>query len=441
MSEPQVYPVTHEIRDVYRRSYRVGETDRDLLGRSRRWILVAGLAAMFAVSAGQYGFGVILPALGPGHDWPVPNATWLLPIWAAAQAVAVAVARIGRHAARAPMAGVLLGAMLCAGGLVALAHGRDFVTLALGYGLASGIGSGLVYGSCVRAVARWYPERATLVSALTGAFAYGAIPVLILLGVFATPSDAVLLLDIAAVVTLLVVGAAALVLRNPPPNWWPSEVDPRVWAVDKSVNRGLRDNWPALRRYAPAELLRCPAAWLMYAVVVCVSAGCLFDIGYLAVFANRANWGWWFAIAVAVLFAAASGAVRGPAGLACDRFGRRRVLFAAVVMGAVGQLSLLGAARYHWAGLFVVGGCLAGFGLGTAYALLPRVVNGFFGDESAMANFGVLYSAKGIGGVLGVGVVAIAGGQAGFVVAAVLAVACVALVPALHQPGRTLALP
>jgi hypothetical protein len=56
-----------------------------------------------------------------------------------------------------------------------------------------------------------------------------------------------------------------------------------------------------------------------------------------------------------------------------------------------------------------------------------------------MANFGILYSAKGIGGVLGVGVVAIGGGAAGFVAAAVLAVACVVLVPALHQPGRTLA--
>lgn len=426
-----------EVRDVYRRSYRLGETDRELLGRSRRWILAAGLAAMFAVSAGQYGFGIILPALGTGHSWPVPHATWLLPIWAAAQAIAVGFSRTGRRTT--PMLDVLIGAVLCAVGLLVLAHGRDFLTLALGYGVLSGVGSGLVYGSCLRAVSRWYPERATLASALTGAFAYGAIPVLILLGVFATPPDAVLLLDIAAVVVLVVVGAAALVLRNPPPNWWPGEVDPRVWAVDKSVNRSLRDNWPAIRRYAPAELVRCPAAWLMYAVVVCVSAGCLFDIGYLAVFANGAGWGWWFAIAVAVLFAASSGAVRGPAGLACDRFGRRRMLFAAVVVGAFGQLVLLGAARYHWAGLFVVGVVLAGFGLGTAYALLPRVVNGFFGDESAMANFGILYSAKGIGGVLGVGVVAIGGGAAGFVAATVLAVACVVLVPALHQPGRTLA--
>lgn len=432
MSQP------HEVRDVYRRSYRIGETDQDLLGRSRRWILAAGLAAMFAVSAGQYGFGVILPALGPGHGWPVAHAAWLLPIWVAAQAIAVGFARTGRRAS--PMINVLAGAVLCAAGLLTLAHAREFATLALGYGVLSGAGSGLVYGSCVRAVARWYPERATLVSALTGAFAYGAIPVLILLGVFATPPDAVLLLDVAAVVVFVVVGAAALVLRNPPPNWWPGEVDPRVWAVDKSVNRGLRDNWPAIRRYAPGELLHCPAAWLMYAVVVCVSAGCLFDIGYLAVFANGAGWGWWFAIADAVLFAAASGAVRGPAGRACDRFGRRRMLFAAVALGALGQVLLLGAAQYRWAGLFAAGVVLAGFGLGTAYALLPRVVNGFFGDESAMANFGVLYSAKGIGGVLGVGVVAVAGGQAGFVAAAVLALGCLVLVPALHQPGRTLAL-
>jgi MFS family permease len=435
-----MHPATQEIRDVYRRSYRVGETDRDLLGRSRRWILGAALAAMFAVSVGQYGFGVILPALGPGHDWPVPHATWLLPVWAAAQAIAVGFARIGRGAARAPMAGLLLGAMLCAAGLLVLAHGHDFVTLALGYGVGSGVGSGLVYGSCLRAVARWYPERITPASAVTGAFAYGAIPVLVLLGVFSARADAVLLLDIAAIAVLLVVGVAALVLRDPPSNWWPGEVDPRVWAVDKSVNRGLRHNAPAIRRYTPAELLRCPAAWLMYSAIVCVSAGCLFDIGYLAAFANRANWGWWFAIAVAVLFAAASGAVRGPAGRACDRFGRRRVLFAAVATGALGQLLLLGAARYHWAGVFVAGVGLAGIGLGTAYALLPRVVYGFFGDESTMNNFGVLYSAKGIGGVLGVGVAAVAGGPAGFVVAAVLAVACVVLVPLLRQPGRKQAL-
>ena len=66
------------------------------------------------------------------------------------------------------------------------------------------------------------------------------------------------------------------------------------------------------------------------------------------------------------------------------------------------------------------------------------MVNGFFGDESAMANFGILYSPR-ASGVLGVGVVAIGWRPAGFVAAAGLAMACVVLVPALHQPGRTLA--
>ncbi|HEX3782337.1 MAG TPA: MFS transporter [Pseudonocardiaceae bacterium] len=451
MVEPQLYPVAREVRDVYRRSYRIGESDRDLLGRSRRWILAAAWLAMFAVSAGQYGFGVILPALGVGHGWPVAHAVWLLPSWVACQALAVAVSRTGpdrvatagmaRRVVRTPTVSVLLGAVLAAGGLVALAYSRSFWQLALGYGVASGVGSGLVYGSCLRAVARWYPERATVLSAVTGAFGYGAIPVLVGIGVFAAPPDVVVLLDVTAVVVLVLVGLAAVVLRNPPPDWWPTALDPQVWAVDKSVNRGLRDNWPAIRRYTPSELLRCPAAWLMYAVVICVSAGCLFDIGYLAVFADRSGWGWPFAILVAVLFAAGSGMVRGPAGLACDRFGRRRVLFGAVAIGALGQLLLLVAARYGLPGAFVAGACLAGLGLGTGYALLPRVVAGFFGDKAALSNFGVLYSAKGIGGVLGVGVVAIADGSraylVGFVVAAALAVLCTALLPLLRQPGRT----
>ena len=57
MSSTTAPPKYREITDANGRVYRVGETDRDLLGRSRASMVWLPWIAMMAVSVFEYGYG------------------------------------------------------------------------------------------------------------------------------------------------------------------------------------------------------------------------------------------------------------------------------------------------------------------------------------------------------------------------------------------------
>ncbi|WP_199433610.1 MFS transporter [Qaidamihabitans albus] len=441
MSGPSVAPPVREIRDFYGRRYRVGETDRELLGRSRAWMLWAAWSAMLVASVGQYGYGALMPVLGASHGWTLAQSGWVLAVWILCQSGTVyPAARLRSRFGLAPAATMLAGAALCATGLVTLGGSSGFMVVLLNHGVLGGIGAGLIYGTCLGVVAKWYPERPARTAFVSGAFAYGAIPFVVLAGRFAGPGSLELFLGAAGAAVVVLVGAAALVLRDPPEFWWPAHVDPRAWALDKSVNPGLRGNRPAIRRYSAAEMLRCPASGLLYLAVTCAAAVILFDIAYLAVFVTGNGWGPGFGAAALAVLAAASGVTRTAEGWAGDRFGRRRVVRVALYGGGLAQVILLLAGEHGLAPLLLVGAGLAGAGAGACYGLLPGLVEGHFGERPGLPNFGVFYGAKAVGGLLGVALAGHVVGSEGyalaFVVAAALSLTGAGLVRLLRQPGR-----
>ncbi|RBM23807.1 MFS transporter [Prauserella sp. PE36] len=441
MSGVSFVPKVKEIRDFYGRRYRVGETDRDLLGRSRRWMLWAAWTAMLVASVGQYGFGALMPVLGTTHGWTLAQGGWVLAVWILCQSGTVyPAARLRSRLGLAPAATMLVGAALCAAGLVTLGGSTSFVVVLLNHGVLGGIGAGLVYGTCLGVVAKWYPERPARTAFVSGAFAYGSIPFVVLAGQFARPGSMEAFLGVAGLAVMLLVGAAALILRDPPRYWWPAHVDPRAWALDKSVNPGLRNNRPPIRRYSAAEMVRCPESGLLYLAVTCLAAVILFDIAYLAVFATASGWSAEFGAAALAVLAAASGATRTAEGWAGDRFGRRCVVRVALYAGGVAQLLLLFSGQQGNAPLLLLGAALAGGAAGACYGLLPGLVEGHFGEQPGLPNFGIFYGAKSVGGLIGVALAGYAVSSDGypvmFVVAAVLSLTGAGLVRFLRQPGR-----
>jgi MFS family permease len=71
---------------------------------------------------------------------------------------------------------------------------------------------------------------------------------------------------------------------------------------------------------------------------------------------------------------------------------------------------------------------------------LIGLVREYFGEESALQNFGILYSAKAVGAVLGIGLAAFVvtthGYVSAFAAAGVLSLAGAVLAGRLAQPGR-----
>jgi MFS family permease len=89
---------------------------------------------------------------------------------------------------------------------------------------------------------------------------------------------------------------------------------------------------------------------------------------------------------------------------------------------------------------FVACALLLGLGGGAFYAIFSNVVLEYFGDRSLLQNQAIVYSAKAVGGLVGVGGAAVVVGRLGyapvFAVAGVVGLAAAALVRLLRQPGR-----
>lgn len=431
-----------EVRDVYGRLYRVGESPEQLTGRSRAWMLALPWAAMAAVSVLQYGYGAAVPALREAHGWGLGAAFSVLAVWVVFQAgAAFPAAWLRRHRHVSPSAFMVTGGVLCLLGLVALASSGSLAVALVGYGVVGGTGAGLVYATCVTTVSSWYPEsRSRWIGAVSGAFAYGAVPFVVLFSLGMDGSDVRSILTATGVLVGAVVVGCGLLLRDPPECWWPAHIDPQQWALDRTLNPSLRENLPAVRQYSPGEAVRTPTLPVMYAILVSMAAVSLTGIAYLAVFVADAGFGpAVVAFAVGGL-AAVNGAGRTLAARVSDRLGRRRTLTAVLAIEALAQFGLVLASLSGSAAVLVTFALLAGLGGGAFYPLFGSLVLEYFGERSAMENQALVYSAKVFGGLVGIGMGALVitayGYEAAFTAAGCLGLVSVGLTRLLRKPGR-----
>jgi MFS family permease len=427
--------VTRDVRDVYGRRYRIGEDARELTGHSRRWQLWAAWACMVAISPLQYSFGTAALGLTSDRGWGAARTLWLLAVFVACQAlVAIPAAWAHRVRRATPTQLVVGGGLLAAIGLVTLAHVHSYAAVVIGYSLLGGTGAGLVYAACITTSARWFPDRRTAtIGFVTGGFAVGAVPSIFLL----TRMDQAIVFDLTALVAVLVVLIAGGLLKDPPRHWWPAEIDAQVWAIDRKLNRSIPHNAPAVRQYRPGEAMRTGALPLMWLLLAISTALSLLGIGFVVSYGVSADLGLTVAATAAGLLAAVNGLGRSFAGHLSDRFGRRRVLAAVLMIEGFAHVGLV-AVDAGWA--FVVCAMFAGLGGGAFYAIMANLVLEFFGENSLLQNQAILYSAKAVGGLVGIGVaasvIAAVGYRPLFLGAGLLGVLTALSVRLLKQPGR-----
>src|SRR6478736_1876300 len=74
-------PAYREVVDGNGRVYRVGETDRNILGRSRAWMVWLPWISMMAISSSEYAFTSAEDTLSEAHNWHGAHIFWLLGVW------------------------------------------------------------------------------------------------------------------------------------------------------------------------------------------------------------------------------------------------------------------------------------------------------------------------------------------------------------------------
>ncbi len=361
-----------------------------------RWSqLVFGVLCMVMIANLQYGWTLFVGPIDQKFHWGrtaiqvaftifVLTETWLVPI------EGYLVDRFG------PRAVVLAGGLLVGISWVMNAHASSLAVLYLAAAIG-GTGAGAVYGTAVGNSLKWFTDRRGLAAGLTAA-GFGA-------GSALTVAPIAHLIQASGYEAAfqgfgIGQGAAvmlfALFLRAPRPGEVPAI------AV---LLKGLRQS---PREYQPAEALRTPMFWVMYAMFVMVATGGLMAVAQLAPIAKD------FGVAkLPVTFAGITlpaltfalsldrvmnGVTRPFFGWVSDHWGRERTMFAAFLLEGIGILALLRFA--HAPGTFVVLSGLVFFAWGEIYSLFPATCADIYGRGRCTTIYGLLYTAKGTAALL-----------------------------------------
>src|ERR1700682_2938796 len=432
-----------EITDANNRVYRVGETDRELLGRSRAWMVWLPWAAMMAISVYEYGYGAAAKSLRDAHHWTMSETFWLLSIWAFFQAlVAFPAGKLREKDIVSARTAMLAGAVLSAIGFASIANSDSLVIAYLGFALGGGVGAGLVYATCINLVGKWYPERrGGKTGFVNGGFAYGAVPFIFIFSYALHPNTYVWVLDLVGVYMLVVITVCGMLFKDPPKNWWPADIDPVQWATSKNGAQSLKKNPPAVRQYTPMEAIKTgmlPLLWLSLGISAGVS---LFGISYMVPFAKDLGFGPLIAASSAGVLSVINGTGRTLTGYVSDRLGRKQTLLIVLLVSAVALVGLLYAGEAQNEIAFLFFAFLVGFGGGAFYPMFASLTPDYFGENNNASNYGLIYSSKLLGSVVGIGVgasVIEAWGYTGaYWIAAVSALVSAGIAVFLRQPGRS----
>jgi MFS transporter, OFA family, oxalate/formate antiporter len=399
------------------RVFRVGETPRDIMGFGRWVPIMAAWLAMCLAGLLEYTWGALNGSLSHVHHWGPGPVYWAFSFFVIFESfVQIGTGILRNRGILNVRWATVIGGVVC--GIVGyglLATSTSIWQAYLGYAVLGGIGSGMVYSSCINIVAKWYPEKkGWRTGFVNGGWAYGAVPFIFIIGAASSGGGATASMSAHTLKTYIIVQGlimtvgiclAGFFLKDPPKNWWPNEIDPLNW--QKHSTRDLRNNPPSLRHYHLGEMWRTPQAkWvgIQYALYI----GCsLFGVAYYYGFAQAMNLGTAAAVVGFAGFSLADGICRPVYGYISEFIGRRRTMIYAYSANVVFQLLALWFGELHNAPLFVICAVISGGLSGANFPMTAALVADYWGETNNAVNYGSIYAFKALGGSFAGGVAAL----------------------------------
>jgi MFS family permease len=427
--------------------YRIGETDRDILGRSRAWMVWLPWIAMMAVSSSEYAFTSAEDTLSEAHNWHGGHIFWLLGVWVMFQAaVAFPVGQMRESGKLSARAAMLLGAVGALLGYLSLAYAPHVLLAYLGFGLFGGGGAGFVYATCINMVGKWYPERkGGKTGFVNGGFAYGSVPFIFLFTSYMNLENYEGILLAVGIFLAGLVALCGFFFIDPPKNWWPPHVDPLKVNDDPKIRRALAKNPPAVRQYTPMEAIKTGILPLMWFVLLCTAGINIFGIAMQVPFGKEMGFAGGI-VALAMSFKAiVNGTGRGVIGWISDRVGRRDTLIIVCVVLGLAQFAVYFSGSIGSMPLFLLASMVSGFGGGAIFPLFAAMTADYFGENNNATNYGLVYSSKLVSGLVGSGLGAVVvdswGYGAAFGIAGAVGLASAVRPLLLRQPTLTASTP
>jgi OFA family oxalate/formate antiporter-like MFS transporter len=352
-----------------------------------RWFqLVASLIAMVMIANLQYAWTLFVKPMQEATGWKLSDIQWAFTLFILFQtwvqpAQGFLIDRLGPRLFTA-VAGVLCGVGWAGLGV---AH-----TLPMVYGLyvLAGVGAALVYGGCMGSALKWFTkERGFAAGLIAAGFGGGTalfIPAIAWIIRHRGYATAFIWTGILQGVVILIV---AQFLRHPP-------------ASTRKTSSVVEQ-----REFTTMEMLRTPQFYAIYAAFVMMATGGLLVTANAGPIAQ--SWGIPAgSLALATSSSAlANGASRLGWGWLSDRVGRELTMGVAFTLQAICLLLVLTIGRLSGS-LFTLTLVLTFLTWGETFSLFPSILGDYYGATNATANYGVLYSAKGVASIIAGGIAA-----------------------------------
>jgi OFA family oxalate/formate antiporter-like MFS transporter len=285
----------------------------------------------------------------------------------------------------------LAGGLLVSIGFYLCSYTTSLTYLFLCFGVIGGLGNGFGYATPIPVMAKWFPDKRGLAVGLAvggygaGSAIFGPLSQLKWIPSYGLPATFRILGAIFFVMTMI----GAFLLKNPPPGYQPA--GSTAAAASQSV---------ISREYTPRDILRTVNFYLMWIGFALGCSAGLMVISQLVPFARSVGIDA-AALSTMTLVVGAFGNASGRilSGWMSDKLGRVNVL-----------RTMIGISMVAMPVLYVVGG-----NIGLLYLLVFIVywcygaqlsVNGvaasdFWGTKNAGINYGILFSAWGVAGIIG----------------------------------------
>ena len=280
-----------------------------------------------------------------------------------------------------------LGGLLVGVGMGLISTTNSYSAWLLGFGVLIGVGIGFGYSSATPPALKWFPPAKTGLVAGIVVAGFGLAPL------YLAPTSQFLLTHFGLQKSMLVFGLAftaiiillAQMLKNPPAGF--SAAPQNISATNKIAASST-----------PKEMLRSPMFYLLWLIYFIGAGAGLMVISSVSGMAKK-SMGVNAFIAVAVMAIGNAGG-RIIAGILSDKIGRRWTLMLVLaVQAALMFVAIPVTANKETTPLLIVlVATFIGFNYGANLSLFPSLTKDFWGLKNFGMNYGVLFTAWGVGG-------------------------------------------
>lgn len=281
-----------------------------------------------------------------------------------------------------------IGGALTGLGLIFASIFTNLTGLIFSFGLLAGTGIGLGYASTTPAAMKWFAKekKGLITGIVVSGFGLASVYIAPLTkylidayGIF--PSFRIL-----GISFLVIAVALAQLLKSPSPGFNPN-----------GSSKSASDKNQVSEDYTWKEMLRTPQfyqLWLMFAFGALAGLMIIGHLSKIATIQLGLELGFYLVALIAIFNAGG----RVIAGVVSDKLGRTKTMMIMFIIQ--GGIMTFFSQLTNFTTL-AIGAAIVGFSYGACLAVFPSAIGDYYGTKNLGLNYGILFSAWGVGGVIG----------------------------------------